>query len=73
MYYTEGEAEFETCGGNQFKNLAATMPADSLVKLPPNPLLDEMASSHPIHHQDEPGMYINVERFRDTTFTLTTQ
>lgn len=60
MFYTEGEAKFETCGGNQLKDLAKTMPADSLVKLPFNSLLDEMASSHHMHHQDKPGMHIDL-------------
>ena len=46
-----------TCNGNQLRGLAKTMPADSLVPLPPNPLLDEQASGHHHHSNgDEPGM-----------------
>ena len=57
MYYMEGEASFMTCNGNQLRGLAKTMPADSLVPLPPNPLLDEQASGHHHHSNgDDPGM-----------------
>ena len=50
MYYMEGEAEFLQCAGNVLPQEARSMPADSLVKLPPNPLLDDKASGHAHHH-----------------------
>lgn len=58
MYYVEGEAKFQQCADNQLPDLASTMPSDSLVPLPPNPLLDEKAGGH--HHHapvaPQPGM-----------------
>ena len=57
MYYTEGEAEYLDCMNNNLPRQAQSMPADSLVPLPPNPLLDEVAKGH--HHHggvDEHGM-----------------
>ena len=58
MYYVEGEAEFLECAGNSLPGQSRSMPASSLIKLPPNAKLDEMAAGHHHHHGgagDEPG------------------
>lgn len=50
MYYVEGPADFLQCWDNRLPEEARTIPDDSKVPLPPNPLLDEQAGGHHHHH-----------------------
>ncbi|KAK6178789.1 hypothetical protein SNE40_011296 [Patella caerulea] len=52
MFYTDSSVTrtFSECGGSHYPNLVQSLPADSDKPLPPNPLLDEKAGHHHLHH-----------------------
>ncbi|ESO86676.1 hypothetical protein LOTGIDRAFT_128636, partial [Lottia gigantea] len=53
MFYTDASVEttFGQCGGSQYPEIVDQLPAGSDTRLPPNPLLDEMAGHHHHHPQ----------------------